>query len=42
VLIYEHRLPFDVSRAFDEAIEIKNPRIWATERDKEMWKELQA
>lgn len=42
VFIYEHCLPFDVSRAFDEAIEIKNPRIWATERNKEMWNALQA
>ena len=34
VFIYEHCLQFDVSRAFDEAIEIKNPRIWATECEK--------
>ena len=42
VFIYEHCLPFDVSRAFDEAIEIKTPRIWTAERDKEMWNALQA
>ncbi|HSX93604.1 MAG TPA: MBL fold metallo-hydrolase, partial [Hydrogenophaga sp.] len=37
VFIYEHCLPFDVSRAYDEAKGIKNPRIWTAERDKEMW-----
>lgn len=42
VFIYEHCLPFDVSRAYDEAQGIKNPRIWTAERDKEMWAALQA
>lgn len=42
VFIYEHCLPFDVSRAFDEASGIKTPRIWTAERDIEMWKSLQA
>jgi glyoxylase-like metal-dependent hydrolase (beta-lactamase superfamily II) len=42
VFIYEHCLPFDVSRAFDEARGIKNPRIWTAERDREMWASLQA
>ncbi len=42
VFIYEHCLPFDVSRAFDEAQGIKNPRIWTAERDKAMWSALQA
>jgi hypothetical protein len=41
VFIYEHCLPFDVSRAFDEASGIKNPRIWTAERDQEMWASLQ-
>jgi glyoxylase-like metal-dependent hydrolase (beta-lactamase superfamily II) len=41
VFIYEHCLPFDVSRAYDEAKGIKNPRIWTAERDKEMWDALQ-
>ena len=35
--IYEHCMPFDVSRAYDEAKGIKNPRIWTAERDMEMW-----
>lgn len=42
VFIYEHCLPFDVSRAFDEASGIKNPRVWTAERDREMWNALQA
>ena len=42
VFIYEHCLPFDVSRAYDEASGIKNPRIWTAERDKEMWAALQS
>ncbi len=41
VFIYEHCLPFDVSRAYDEASGIKHPRIWTAERDMEMWKALQ-
>ncbi len=41
VFIYEHCLPFDVARAFDEAGGITHPRIWTAERDKEMWHSLQ-
>jgi glyoxylase-like metal-dependent hydrolase (beta-lactamase superfamily II) len=41
VFIYEHCLPFDVSRAWDEARGVKNPRIWTAERDQEMWASLQ-
>jgi len=41
VFIYEHCLPFDVTRAYDEASGIKHPRIWTAERDKEMWASLQ-
>jgi len=39
--IYEHCLPFNVARAFDEARGIDNPRIWTAERDRVMWSELQ-
>jgi glyoxylase-like metal-dependent hydrolase (beta-lactamase superfamily II) len=42
VFIYEHCLPFDVSRAYDEASGIKHPRIWTADRDKEMWQALQS
>jgi glyoxylase-like metal-dependent hydrolase (beta-lactamase superfamily II) len=40
--IYEHCLPFNVSRAFDEASGIDDPVIWTAERDREMWEALQA
>lgn len=39
--IYEHCLPFNVARAFDEARGIDTPRIWTAERDQEMWEDLQ-
>lgn len=41
VFIYEHCLPFDVSRAFDEAGGIAHPRIWTAQRDRDMWAALQ-
>ena len=39
--IYEHCLPFNVARAFDEARGIDTPRIWTAERDAAMWEALQ-
>jgi len=42
VFIYEHCLPFDVTRAVDEARGIDHPQIWTAERDREMWHALQA
>jgi hypothetical protein len=39
--IYEHCLPFNVSRAYDEARGIEWPAIWTAERDREMWAALQ-
>lgn len=39
--IYEHCLPFNVARAYDEALDIDTPRIWTAERDKAMWEALQ-
>lgn len=39
--IYEHCLPFNVARAYDEARGIDTPRIWTAERDREMWAALQ-
>jgi len=40
--LYEHCMPFDVSRAYDEASGIANPRIWTAERDVEMWRALES
>jgi glyoxylase-like metal-dependent hydrolase (beta-lactamase superfamily II) len=39
--IYEHCLPFNVARAYDEARGIDTPRVWTAARDKEMWAALQ-
>jgi len=39
--IYEHCLPFNVARAYDEARGIEHPRIWTDKRDIEMWEALQ-
>ena len=39
--IYEHCLPFNVSRAYDEAKGIDWPVIWTAQRDREMWAALQ-
>jgi glyoxylase-like metal-dependent hydrolase (beta-lactamase superfamily II) len=39
--IYEHCLPFNVARAYDEALGIDTPRVWTAERDLAMWSELQ-
>jgi glyoxylase-like metal-dependent hydrolase (beta-lactamase superfamily II) len=40
-VIFDHCMPFDVSRAFDEARGHRDPRIWTAERDIEMWKALE-
>ncbi len=39
--LYEHCLPFNVVRAYDEARGIEWPVIWTAERDREMWAALQ-
>jgi glyoxylase-like metal-dependent hydrolase (beta-lactamase superfamily II) len=39
--IYEHCLPFNVARAYDEARGIDTPRVWTAERDLAMWADLQ-
>ncbi len=41
-VIYEHCMPFDVARAFDEAGGMVRPQVWTAERDKEMWASLNA
>lgn len=39
--IFEHCLPFNVSRCFDEVSGTVDPRIWTAERDIEMWSALE-
>jgi glyoxylase-like metal-dependent hydrolase (beta-lactamase superfamily II) len=39
--IFEHCMPFNVSRVWDELSGIERPRIWTAQRDREVWAELQ-
>ena len=39
-VIFDHCLPFDVTRAYDEATAHPHPRIWTAARDQEMWRSL--
>jgi glyoxylase-like metal-dependent hydrolase (beta-lactamase superfamily II) len=41
-VIFDHCMPFDVSRAYDEATRFPDPRIWTAQRDIEMWNELES
>jgi glyoxylase-like metal-dependent hydrolase (beta-lactamase superfamily II) len=38
--IFEHCMPFNVQRAWDELDGIDHPRIWTAERDREVWDAL--
>jgi glyoxylase-like metal-dependent hydrolase (beta-lactamase superfamily II) len=40
--IFEHCLPFDVSRLWDELSGVERPVIWTAERDRAVWDQLQA
>ncbi len=40
-VIFNHCMPFDVTRAYDEATEHQHPRIWTAERDRQMWLALE-
>ncbi|HEX5638203.1 MAG TPA: MBL fold metallo-hydrolase [Burkholderiaceae bacterium] len=40
-VIFDHCLPFDVTRAYDEATGYVDPRIWTAQRDKDMWETLE-
>jgi glyoxylase-like metal-dependent hydrolase (beta-lactamase superfamily II) len=40
-VIFEHCMPFNVSRAWDEARGLDHPRIWTAARDVEMWQALE-
>ncbi|MEV4106368.1 MBL fold metallo-hydrolase [Nonomuraea sp. NPDC049695] len=40
--IFEHCLPFNVSRLWDELHGVERPRIWTAERDREVWDQLQS
>jgi glyoxylase-like metal-dependent hydrolase (beta-lactamase superfamily II) len=38
--IFDHTMPFNVQRAWDELDGIDHPRIWTAERDREVWDAL--
>lgn len=40
-VIFDHCMPFDVARAYDEATGYDDPQIWTAERDIDMWKRLE-
>ncbi len=40
--IFEHTMPFNVQRAWDELDGIDHPRIWTVERDRAVWEALTA
>lgn len=39
--IFEHCLPFDIARLWDELSGVERPVIWTAERDQEVWAALQ-
>ena len=39
--IFDHTMPFNVQRTWDELAGIEHPRIWTAERDREVWDALQ-
>ena len=40
-VIFDHCMPFDVTRAYDEATQHRDPRIWTAARDQQMWEALE-
>jgi len=40
-VIFDHCLPFDVTRAYDEATSFRDPRVWTAQRDRDMWEALE-
>jgi glyoxylase-like metal-dependent hydrolase (beta-lactamase superfamily II) len=40
-VIFDHCMPFDVTRAYDEATQYRDPRIWTAERDRQMRETLE-
>lgn len=40
-VIFDHCMPFDVTRCYDEATQFRDPRIWTAERDRQMWETLE-
>ena len=41
-VIFDHCMPFDVTRCYDETTQYPDPRIWTAQRDVEMWNALES
>ncbi|MGD9835259.1 MAG: MBL fold metallo-hydrolase [Piscinibacter sp.] len=41
-VIFDHCMPFDVTRCYDEVTQYPDPRIWTAERDRQMWQALES
>ena len=41
-VIFDHCMPFDVTRCYDEMTQYTDPRIWTAERDRQMWETLES
>ena len=40
-MIFDHCMPFDVTRCYDEMTRYADPRVWTAERDRQMWETLE-
>lgn len=40
-VIFDHCMPFDVTRCYDEVTQYPDPRVWTAQRDIEMWQALE-
>jgi glyoxylase-like metal-dependent hydrolase (beta-lactamase superfamily II) len=40
-VIFDHCMPFDVTRCFDEVTQYADPRVWTAERDRQVWETLE-
>jgi glyoxylase-like metal-dependent hydrolase (beta-lactamase superfamily II) len=41
-VIFDHCMPFDVTRCYDEVTQYPDPRVWTAQRDLEMWEALES
>jgi glyoxylase-like metal-dependent hydrolase (beta-lactamase superfamily II) len=41
-VIFDHCMPFDVTRCYDEVTKYPDPRIWTAQRDIDMWNALES
>jgi glyoxylase-like metal-dependent hydrolase (beta-lactamase superfamily II) len=41
-VIFDHCMPFDVTRCYDEVTQYADPRVWTAERDRQMWEALES